>query len=62
MNIVPESARHLQMTRTRILCMDTPDFPEAKIRVDKLIIGRMRQYEEGWGMELGSNLLELEKF
>ena len=41
--------------------MDTPDLPEGKIRVDKLIIGMMRQYEEGWGMGLGSNLLELEK-
>ena len=28
-NLVPESARHLQMTRTRILRVDTRDLPEA---------------------------------
>ena len=41
--------------------MDTPDLPEGKIRVDKLIIGRMRQYEEGDGVRvkfirIGKNL------
>ena len=32
MNVVPESARHLQMTRTRIPCVDTRDLPEAQPR------------------------------
>ena len=31
MNLVAESARHLQMTRTQILRVDTRDLPEAVI-------------------------------